>query len=186
MTKLSEWLEKKTSNKSYVINTGILIAGVLAVGAVKQHNRTADYSTELAKAAVAMERADTLAQEQIRMFPVHYEQMNTLIKEGKIEEARQFTREFMKHVSAVRKELPNAMQFEIARAVSVDGAKPNLHEAISALGPALLSKDQETFEHAVTRLYVAIESEKMPSASDDIKSHVSTASVDFEPMSMRR
>ena len=169
MTILSDWLEKKTSNKTYLMSVGMVVTGMLASQGVNHYKQMGDHPTELAKVAASMEKAGSLAQEQIRMFPVHYSRLRTMLLQGKTEEARKYGRDFFDHVLNVRSQLPATMQFGIEKSAKVDGIQVNFYQALDALEPALASKDQGKIETAVMNLYVALAENKQFDITDEVE-----------------
>ena len=167
MTILSDWLEKKESNKTHLMSVAVVMAGIAVVQGVNQYREKGDHPTELAKIAISMEKTNSLAQDQIRMFPAQYEKMKRLLAQGQKEEATKFAKDFIQHIISLRDKLPEEMKFGIAKLEQVDGFSSNLFDALDKLEPALRTKDQDIFEDAVSKLYVAIDRTNVASIDRD-------------------
>lgn len=169
MSKLKDWMEKEISNRTFVMSLGVLAALNVTTDGIKHYMGMTDHPTELAKVAASMEQADSLAQEQIRMFPAHYSRLRTMLLQGKTEEARKYGRDFFEHVRNVGARLPATMQYGIEMTAKVDGVHVDFYQALDALEPALASKEQGKIETAVMNLYVALEDKKQFDVTEEVE-----------------
>lgn len=157
MSILSTWMAKDRANRAFVMSLSVLTAINVGAVATKIHSDKKEHPVELAKIAVALDKSNSLAQEQIKMLPSHYSHLSTLVRQGRVDEARRYSQDLVKHLKTVRQILPPSLEHGITMAMDVDKSEIDLKDAFKAMEPALKSKNIAKIESAAVKLFAAIE-----------------------------